>query len=88
MAQQSAGCLGWDEACYTGGMARRKKPVSEKTPPTPGAPPPLDALLAAQAAHDPRAWEAMLNLNKMRAARRGRDRATSPAAVPETKDRD
>ena len=34
------------------------------------AAPAFDALLTAKAADDPRAWEAMLNLNKMRAAQR------------------
>jgi hypothetical protein len=48
-------------------MPRRK----EKPAVTPAeAPPSLDALLAAKAATDPRAWEAMLNLNKMRSAQR------------------
>ena len=42
----------------------------------------LDALLAAKAATDPHAWEAMLNLNKMRSAQRQQAQSTS------TKDRE
>jgi|APSaa5957512493_1039668.scaffolds.fasta_scaffold324563_1 hypothetical protein len=64
-------------------MPRREK----KPPATPAAAPPsLDALLAGQAATDPHAWEAMLNLNKMRSARR--KLAQSDAPPPATKDRD
>lgn len=45
----------------------------------------LDALLAAKAATDPHAWEAMLNLNKMRSAQRQKE---PPAvSVTSTKDR-
>ena len=60
-------------------MPRRKK----KLPITPAeAPPSLDALLADKAVTDPRAWEAMLNLNKMRSAQRQQAPPTS------TKDRE
>jgi hypothetical protein len=60
-------------------MPRRKKKLPI-TPPE--APPSLDALLAAKAATDPRAWKAMLNLNKMRSAQRQQAQPTS------TKDRE
>ncbi len=53
-------------------MARRKPERS--APRTTRAAPNIDTLLAEKAATDPRAWEAMLNLNKMRAAQRRRDR--------------
>jgi hypothetical protein len=60
-------------------MPRRKKEL----PAMPAeAPPSLDALLAAKAASDPHAWEAMLNLNKMRSAQRQQAQPTS------TKDRE
>ena len=61
---------------------RKKKPPAEPA----AAPPSLDALLAAKAATDPHAWEAMLNLNKMRSARRKMAQADIPQT--ETKDRD
>jgi len=60
----------------------KKKPTAEPA----AAPPSLDALLAAKAATDPDAWEAMLNLNKMRSARRKMAQADLPHT--ETKDRD
>jgi hypothetical protein len=66
-------------------MPPRKKKTA--TPPK-AAPPPIDALLAAKAASDPHAWEAMLNLNKMRAARRKLERSDAAATDPATKDRD
>ena len=64
-------------------MPRRKKKLTA----TPAeAPPSLDALLAAKAATDPHAWEAMLNLNKMRSAQR---KQGQPDAQPtSTKDRE
>jgi len=64
-------------------MARRKK-LSPAKPATP--PPSLETLLAAKAATDPHAWEAMLNLNKMRSVRRQQEKAAP--ARPATKDRD
>ena len=64
-------------------MPRRKK----KLPATPAeASPSLDALLVAKAATDPRAWEAMLNLNKMRSALRQQAQPDTP--LTSTKDRE
>jgi hypothetical protein len=63
-------------------------PRCKKTLPatTAEASPSLDALLAAKAATDPHAWEAMLNLNKMRSAQR---QQAPPYAPPtSTKDRE
>jgi len=63
-------------------MARRKKP----TPAKQAAPPPsIETLLATKAANDPKAWKAMLNLNKMRSAQR--QQAPTPPVRPATKDR-
>ena len=61
---------------------RKKKPAAEPA----AAPPSLDALLAAKAATDPHAWEAMLNLNKIRSARRKMTQGDAPPTA--TKDRD
>ncbi|MEQ8246822.1 MAG: hypothetical protein RID42_04000 [Alphaproteobacteria bacterium] len=58
-------------------MPKRKTTIPNQPPAGP-SPPPIDVLLAAQAACDPRAWEAMLTLNKMRSAQRRQKRADNP----------
>jgi prephenate dehydrogenase len=67
-------------------MARRKKTPDARPAAKTAAAPSFETLLARKASTDPHAWEAMLNLNKMRAARRKQERDAPPA--PATKDRD
>jgi len=64
-------------------MPRHKKKFPATTA---EAPPSLAALLAGKAATDPHAWEAMLNLNKMRSAQR--QQAQPDAPPTSTKDRE
>ena len=56
-------------------MPKRKKSTEKRKVAPPMPTPPIDVLLATQAARDPRAWEAMLTLNKMRSAQRRQARA-------------
>ncbi len=59
-------------------MPRKTKPPAKQA--AKAEPPSLETLLARQAGNDPRAWEAMLNLNKMRSAQRRRDRDAEDVA--------
>lgn len=61
-------------------MPRKTKPPAR--PAAKADAPSLETLLARQAGNDPRAWEAMLNLNKMRSAQRRRHRDADDGAAP------